>query len=363
MKNVFDAARWARVREDARRWWDGELERPLIQIRMAGRDPGRPEPAQRWPRFEDAYDPGVSPESIVDRWAYNLACTRFLGDAFPQVWPDFGAGALAAFLGARPEVGSSTVWFHPPDGIRAAADLRFRLDPGNAWFQRIRTLMRLGAERFDGLAQIGMTDLGGTMDVVATFRPGDRLLLDLYDCPAEVDRLVGEAHAAWWQAFDAFNAVIQPRQRGYTAWTPVFSETPCYMLQCDFSYMISPAMFDRFVKPELAATCRRLGRAFYHLDGPGALPHLDSLLSIPELAGIQWIPGAGQKGFTEWPEVYRKIHRAGKKIQLFSDIAGLDAVAEAIGDARGIVAIGSARPEDEQAVREGLARYGAPETG
>ena len=61
-------------------------------------------------------------------------------------------------------------------------------------------------------------------------------------------------------------------------------------------------MFDES-KPELAASCRRLKNAFYHLDGLGQLPHLKSLLSIPELKGIQWVPGDGQPDVTEWPAV------------------------------------------------------------
>lgn len=354
----FTPERWTRVRENARRWWAGELDRPLIQIRMGGRDPGRPEPAQRWPLFEDAYDHRVTPAALVDRWDYQLACTRFLGDAFPQVYPDFGPGALAAFLGARIDVSSSTVWYLPPTA-REAADLRFRLDPENAWFTRVRDIMRAGAEHFRGQAQIGMTDLGGVMDVLGSFRPGEGLLTDLLDHPQDVERLVWETHEAWWQAFAALNAVIQPAQHGYSAWTPIFAETPWYMLQCDFSCMVSPAMFERVIKPELAATCRRLGRAFYHLDGPGALVHLDSLLSIPELAGIQWIPGTGQKGFTEWPDVYRRIHEAGKKIQLFSGFDGLDRIADQLGSARNIVMIGHAAPEEEDVVLAGLQRYGA----
>ena len=57
--------------------------------------------------------------------------------------------------------------------------------------------------------------------------------------------------------------------------------------------MISPAMFERFVMPDLVACCDHLDHGFYHLDGKGEIPHLDLLLSIPRLRGIQWIPGDG----------------------------------------------------------------------
>ena len=72
------------------------------------------------------------------------------------------------------------------------------------------------------------------------------------------------------------------------------------MLQCDFCYMIGPEQFKKFVLPELAVSCKKLTNPFYHLDGPGQLPHLDYLLSIPELKGIQCVPGDGSPHDGPW---------------------------------------------------------------
>ena len=99
--------------------------------------------------------------------------------------------------------------------------------------------------------------------------------------------------------------------------------------------------FDDLVLPTLSDDCKRLTNAFYHLDGPGQLNHLDSLLAIPELKGIQWIPGAGQPDMSQWPEVYQKIHAAGKLIQSFGPPHVLRAIAEQIGTAKGILHIGT----------------------
>lgn len=196
-----------------------------------------------------------------------------------------------------------------------------------------------------------MTDLGGNLDLLSTFRPGEKLLLDLYDHAAEVQRVTWEAHAAWFQYFEDFNRVLQPLNPGYSAWTPLYSAAPYYMLQCDFCYMIGPRMFDQFVKPELEAACKRLVNPFYHLDGKGQLPHLDSLLSIKELKGIQWIPGAGQPDERHWPEVYRKIRRAGKLIQVFGEFDKLDAIAGQLGSAEGIIMIGGGGLDREKKSR------------
>ena len=214
-----------------------------------------------------------------------------------------------------------------------------------------------------------MTDLGGAVDVVSVFRPGEALLMDLYDHPGEVRRLTWEAHEAWWRYFDEIDAVLRPGNPGYTSWAPIFSEEPYYMLQCDFCYMIGPEMFDEFVKPELAASCRRIPRAFYHLDGAGQLPHLDSLLTIPELKGVQWIPGSGAKPQSQWPDVYRKIRRAGKYVQVYAysdpetppiDFRWLDTLVEQLGGTEGIVMLAATAPMERK--KEALAfleKYGA----
>lgn len=358
MSIQFDANRWSQVKESAREWWAGRLKRPLIQIRIEGQDPQRPAPRHPLQLFTARYPASVTPAEIADVWDYELSKIKYLGDAFPAIWPNFGPGVFAGFMGAHVKPDENTVWFEPVT-MKVPAELSFTCDLENPWFHRVRDICRAAQERWQGLVQVGMTDLGGNLDILASFRPSELLLLDLYDHPADVKRLTWEAHEVWWQYFDALNAVLRPPNPGYTAWTPIFSEDPYYMLQCDFSYMIGPDMFDEFVKPELAASCRRMKNAFYHLDGPGELPHLDSLLSIPELKGIQWIPGAGQPDDAHWPEVYRKIRAAGKLIHLHGGIACLDTVADQLGSAEGIVVMDTL-PLSRQAEAEAvLKKYGA----
>lgn len=352
----FSAERWQRTIETSRQWWAGELERPLIHFAVSGRDPGRPEPTLPSHAFTAFYDPNVSAEAIVDRWDYDLSCREFLGDSYPLVLPNFGPGVIAAFLGALPENGEDTVWFHPPADA-GLADIRFRYAPDNPVLQRIASIVEAATKRWEGRVQVAMTDLGGNLDVLSTFRPGEKLLLDLYDAPDDVKRLLWDAHALWWRYFDEFNALSHAPNPGYVAWPGIFSAEPHYMLQCDFAYMIGPDMFDEFVKPELVASCKRLPNAFYHLDGPGQLPHLDSLLAIPELKGIQWIPGAGSPDASQWPQVYRKIRDAGKLTQLYGTIPEFDRLVAELGSAHGMLFTAFDTNRDQAIAC--LKRYGA----
>ena len=55
----------------------------------------------------------------------------------------------------------------------------------------MKAIYRAAVERWQGSVIIGMTDLGGNLDILSTFRPSEKLLLDLYDAPGEVLRLAG----------------------------------------------------------------------------------------------------------------------------------------------------------------------------
>jgi len=313
MNDGFDQDRWAKIKEDSRRWWAGDLGRPLIQVRLD--DPSR-QPSHAFASF---YPMTVSVEQIVDRWDEDLNATVFLGDAFPHVCPNFGPGAIAAFMGADLVNGNDTVWFHPRQE-RELSDLVFAYDRGNSWLSRCRALVAAAVDRWQGRVQCAFTDLGGNLDILSAFRPAEKLIYDLYDCPDQVKRLTWAAHGMWWRCFQEFETLMQKSNPGYSTWAAIFSESPHYVLQCDFCYMIGPDMFDEFVKPELQATADKLVNAFYHLDGQGQLAHLDSLLEIDSIKGIQWVPGAGAPDAAHWPEVYDKITAAGKKIHIASNM-------------------------------------------
>ena len=94
----------------------------------------------------------------------------------------------------------------------------------------------------------------------------------------------------------------------------MYHEKPGYILQSDFTYMIGTPMFDKFAAPELASSADRLYNAVYHMDGIGQIPHLDSLLAIDGIKGIQWQPGAGEPSTRNWDELLSRILASGKKL-------------------------------------------------
>ena len=47
---------------------------------------------------------------------------------------------------------------------------------------------------------------------------GAALLLDLYDRPGDVERLLWQAHERWWRYWDRCNGVLQPAQTIFAVW-------------------------------------------------------------------------------------------------------------------------------------------------
>jgi len=237
----FTEEDWAHVERDTMAWWTGELERPLVHLTAT-------DPVLGAPNFQflSNYPLDMPVEDIIDRYEPTFAATHYYGDAYPKWWPNFGPGIMAGFLGAR---------------VHSVAD------PSET-------------------VTVGHTDLGGNLDILASLRETEGLLFDVIDYPDEVVRLVERVTDLWLRYYAELDAMIRPACRGTTCWAPIWSSGTTYMLQCDFSYMISPAMFERFVMPDLVACCDDLDHAFYHLDGKGEIPHLDLLLSVPRLHGI-----------------------------------------------------------------------------
>ena len=257
-----------------------------------------------------------SPEQLIDRLDYELEQQAYFGDAFPYINFDFfGPGVLAAFCGAKLDNSSGGVWFFPQE-VQEIENIHIQYDPDNVWARRVKELYRAGNEHWQGQVLMGMVDLGGVLDVIATFRESENLLMDLYDSPEEVLRLCEETHQAWMDAYRDLNAVLQPVNPGYSDWSGIYSETTSYILQSDFTYMIGTLMFDTFALPWLRRATEEIEHTIYHLDGVGEVKHLEHLLELPQLDAVQWVWGDGTPSGRHWVELYEKVARAGKGIYL-----------------------------------------------
>ncbi len=339
----FSSEDWTRVSADWQAWWAGDLPRPLVWIEVFPTLPDLSAPTTD--PFLTQYPLDIPAEVILDALMPLLEHVRYLGDAVPKVWPNFGAGIVAAFLGSPLEYRTGTTWFGTVDST-TLAELRPAYNPANVWWRRAQEFTRIAAQRWDNII-IGHTDLGGNLDILASLRGTQTLLTDLYDTPDEVERLAREITRLWLRYYDELSTLLGKKRRGYSCWAPIWAPEPCYMLQSDFAYMISPKMFERFVLPDLETCCARLEYGFYHLDGKGQIRHLDMLLSLKRLRGIQWIPGDGAPPPEEWLPLLKRIRDGGKLCQLFVTRTGALKIMRELGGKGFLFCIDETLTEEE----------------
>jgi hypothetical protein len=270
---------------------------------------------------------------VIPRLKKQLADTYFGGEAFPVMFPVAGrmVAITAAYLGCPLEfLNADTVWTHPilTDWSNRPV---FRFYPDNKWWRKSKQLLETAVEQADGY-YVGIPDLNGPTELLARIRNAQRLALDFFDNSQHFKPALAEINQAWYEYWQAC-VEIAHQAGGYFFWMGIWSDIPATDLQSDFSIMISKEMFDEYFLPFIAEQTEMIERTIYHLDGPGAVRHLDSLLDLPHLDGIQWVPGAGAKPAVEWIPLLKRIQDAGKLVYMYCDITHVQKLIEELNSA------------------------------
>jgi 5-methyltetrahydrofolate--homocysteine methyltransferase len=308
---------WERAKEMYRAWWEGEkTPRPLLYLTSPLKKPRFPVPEP--PEPKDLEDRWTNPEIVLGNAEKAFASTYFAAEGYPNMHVNLGPGIAATYMGSTPTFMPETVWFGRNESKGWDEILGIDFDPNNKWWIKTKELTMAAVERGKGRYIIGITDLGGILDILASLRGTEQLLVDLIENPKEVVMASERIIDIWHRCYDELYGICLMAQEGSSAWMGLWSPGRWYPIQCDFSAMISPSMFEEFVIPHIEEQCRRLDHIIYHWDGPGQIPHLELLLKVDGLHGIQWTPGAGNPGlgYEGWFPYYRRILDSGKRLVL-----------------------------------------------
>lgn len=293
------------LRQRWRSWWERTGENSSMVLGTLPAPGGKLEPL---PDPMELLDCDV--ETFGDRLEAWAKSRRFEGDTVPGCVLCFGADHFAALLGAEMTADpvNRTTWITPCVDDWQAAELR--VDWGNRIAARTLECVRALRKRFDGQLLISPPHLQGNLDCLAALRGAQPLLLDLIDSPEEVKLALDRVNVAFREVVQVFRREFDTAQFGSVNRHGLYSPGFNGLLQCDFSCMINPEMFREFVLPSLHEEAAAVDYAEYHLDGPGALVHIDGLGEVKGISVIQYQPGAALLD-RDWREVYRKLDAAG----------------------------------------------------
>ncbi len=312
------------ARQDA--FWDcAILDRPVVCISLPKEVPECAPPAAK--DYATLRDRWLDTERVVECARASVLNTEFSGDALPQIWPNLGPEVFSAFFGCEMEFGESTTWAIPC--LKDWADthtLQFSED--NVYWRKLIEMTDTLLDAGKGLYYTGISDIHTGGDAIAAFRDPQQLNLDMLMAPDEVRALLARVNEAFATAVNFYFDKLQASGQAITSWMGIASTKRWLIPSNDFSCMISKEMFDEVFLPGIIEESENLEAAVYHLDGPDALRHLDSLLDVSGINAIQWVYGAGNGRATDWIPVYQRIQAAGKGIQLAIEPDELDAIME-----------------------------------
>ena len=241
-----------------------------------------------------------------------VAHSSLMADMLPVANTQLGPGSLAAILGGVFEGGEDTIWIHPDPNY--SDDIKF--DPNHPNWLLHKDLLRTCKQKAQGHYYVGMPDLMEGLDVLAAIKGTDKVLLDTVMQPEVLEHQMQQINDIYFRVFDELYDIIREGDEMAFCYFSSWAPGKMSKLQSDISTMISVDDYRRFVQPFIREQCQKIDYTLYHLDGVGAMHHLDALLEIKELNAIQWTPGVGepQGGSPKWYDLYRKIIVGGKSI-------------------------------------------------
>ncbi len=305
-------------------WWDHEIiDRPVIAYSYRKFNLKKSADFDRWYLAKNLDD-----FSFQHRTFMNHVQNRYYGgEQFPMFWPNYGPGIMAAVLGITPKFQNGTMWFDRPTDIKEIVEVleAAKINQNNPWYVRLCKVTKYFVERSKGLYSVGVSDLGGILDILSSFLGPKDLIVNMRRNPDIVDTCRSIILEKTLKVYDDLQAIIDGANLGCNAWLNVWCPKHWYPIQCDFSAMLSPKWFRRFVLPDIVTQAEHMDYSIYHLDGPNQLPYVDDLIAEPSITGIQWVPGIGEPSMEsdKWLPLYHKIQEAGKNLVIASSPFGV----------------------------------------
>ena len=305
---------WEKKKEKYLEFWARENhDRPLLSI-TAPKENRTDPPVSRHGTLKERW---MDTEYVLKMANWRMQNTCYLGEAFPALNPDLGPDFFAACYGTELTFGENTSWAVPwmtNENVEEFQD--FHLDENNEYYRKMMEITAAAVEDGKDKYLVGVTDLHPGGDALVSMRGPQNLCYDTLDCPEFLYNGVMKLLPGFEKIYQELYTLTTKYQKGSTCWMGIWHPERWYPVSCDFSCMISEKMYEDFLAEEIEKEVQWLDASMYHLDGPDALKHLERILEIPSLNGVQWVYGAGNPTASHWLDEIRKIQSAGKCVQI-----------------------------------------------
>lgn len=308
------------IEDVARRWqayWNGDIiDRPIVRAYCKKEGfPARPETASY---HERVYGDIIK---ILEDELSHASKIYYGGDSVPFYQLSFGPDEIAVFCGGNLQWNKDsgdTNWSEPfIDEWEKQLPLKLKED--SPLWKRMLNFYERAADTFNGRIICTPPDFHTNMDLLLAVRGGERLCIDLIDNPEAIDRAMEDCRQIFKSIWQQTKQAGRMDEFGYFDFVSYSPEKSICRLSCDFSYMIGPDMFKRWVLPTIEFEASLVDYVFYHWDGPGALIHEKDIVSVDKIHTIGYTPNV-YESCTQFTDLFKRLQKAGKAIEVVGTV-------------------------------------------
>ena len=326
---------WETAKKNLEAFWAGEdLGRPLIGIISPKTDKSKRFPELQYGPWTGAMDiltdddkAGIArfwtdPEENLKNLTTWFENTYFGGEALPATYTNWGASAAAAFFGSEPQFNKKSVWYSMV--IKDWDTWQWHFDENtNKWWKTIKDIIVYLNKSAAGKFLVGMPEFGNAADNLSLMRGMDNLAIDCLENPEIIKNAVKFMDEIWIELHEELYTLTQEANYGggVLPWMMLWAPGHIDQLACDFSSIISPAVFNELFIPEIKLMGSWTEYGVYHLDGSVCMANmLDSLLEVDCIKAIEFTPGTGSPPTLtdKYIPRYKRILEKGKRLYLLA---------------------------------------------
>ena len=305
--------------------------------------------------------------SLQDRWMdaeFNALSfldsvkgKTFLGETFPVYVPNLGPNFFAAIHGAELVFGEVTSWCEPI--VNDCTDLeKICFSKDNKYYKSMNELILAALDIGKGQFLVGHPPIVPGMDCAAAWRGTENLCMDIILDEQMITSLLHLAYKNFHTVYNAFDTLLKINKQPSVTWMnlPVPEGRMC-VLQNDFSFMISPELFNKYALPSLQDEIKTMTHNVFHIDGKGVANHTDTILNAG-IKAIQWVQGVGDDYPVMQHIPYIKYLQAqGASVIVDLDLVDLDTFMNEVTPKGIFLWVGTSNSDQEEATLKKLLRW------
>ena len=234
---------WEETRRRYEAYWEKDYVDRCMLAMTIPRPGGAPVFPLRKPTPEEYFS---DPQTIHEGMLNGCAQTEYLAEAIPSRIIEFGVAGQCQFFGCRPNYTPDTIWFEP---VLDEPDIS-KLQYSDTRFRALKDLTQGLVDRAGNDYFVGMNDNCGIIDALAHLRGTENLLMDMVEEPEFVHAARDRITDVWIRTQTEIFEMVKENNLGGSShgWMHLWSPKRHLQLQCDYACMISPSMFEEFVK-------------------------------------------------------------------------------------------------------------------